>query len=324
MLHIAKKNKLTAAGSGIAALVVTGLLLYSPHTQAQQPVPVIDPAKALKGFQIAPVPLNMQGRDPYLVGYGSYLVNAVADCNGCHSAGPPTQFVTGGNPYQGQKAITNPATYLGGGRDFGAFPVATGNFPHIVSRNLTPDGSGRPEGGNTFDEFRQIIRTGVDKDHAHPTCTGAPDGKCLPPPFNGDLLQIMPWPADSSMSDDDLRAIYEYLSTIPCIEGGPGEPPNRCGGGAKTAAVALPKNGSTINRQFQLDGTQSTASDGKPLSYQWTIPQGSPQAGMSGSTTATPLIQFGLGRGTYVFQLTVTDSAGKTASDIATVNFSGN
>jgi hypothetical protein len=319
-------RSLATFAAGAVALAA-GFLFHSPAGRAQSsPPPPFDAAKSLKGFQIAPVPLNMQGRDPYLVGYGSYLVNAVADCNGCHSAGPATEFATGGNPYLGQKTIVNSATYLGGGRDFGAFPSATGNFPHIISRNLTPDASGLPEGGNTFDEFLKIMRNGTDTDAMHPTCTGAPDGKCLPAPFKGELLQIMPWFAHANMTDDDLRAIYEYLATIPCIEGGPGEPANRCGpgGGAKTAAVALPKNGGTINRQFQLDGSQSTAIDGKPLTFQWTIPQGSPQAGMTGANTATPIVQFGLGRGVYTFQLTVTDSAGKTATDTATVNFSGN
>jgi cytochrome c553 len=38
----------------------------------------------------------------------------------------------------------------------------------------------------------------------------------------------MPWPVYQSLSDNDLRAIYEYLSAIPCVEGGPGSPPNRC------------------------------------------------------------------------------------------------
>jgi len=31
----------------------------------------------------------------------------------------------------------------------------------------------------------------------------------------------MPWPTFQSMTDHDLRAIYEYLSAIPCIEGPP-------------------------------------------------------------------------------------------------------
>jgi hypothetical protein len=322
-----KKSKLTAAGSGIAALVVAGLLLHSSSGLAQQAgtsTSTIDPVKALKGFQIAPVPLNMQGRDPLLVGYGSYLVNAVGDCNGCHSAGGATQYTATGNPYAGQHAVVNPATYLGGGNDFGAFPDPNGPFPHIVSRNLTPDSTGLPEGGNTLAQFMQIMRTGADLDHVHPTCSGAPNGKCLPAPFNGDLLQIMPWPTFQNMNDDDLTAIYTYLSTIPCLEGGPGEPASRCGSTVKTAAVALPKNANVITRQIQLDGTQSKSFDGKPLSFQWTIPQGSPQAGMSGSTTATPTVQFGSGRGTYSFQLTVTDSAGTTATDFVMVNFSGN
>jgi hypothetical protein len=31
----------------------------------------------------------------------------------------------------------------------------------------------------------------------------------------------MPWPIYKNMSYRDLRAIYEYLSSIPCIEGPP-------------------------------------------------------------------------------------------------------
>src|SRR5262249_29386403 len=39
-----------------------------------------------RGFAIAPVPLNLAGRNRSLVGLGSYLVNAVGDCNGCHTS----------------------------------------------------------------------------------------------------------------------------------------------------------------------------------------------------------------------------------------------
>jgi hypothetical protein len=178
------------------------------------------------GLSIAPVPLNMKGKNPDLVGLGSYLVNAVGECNGCHSAGPATQYAQGGNPYLGQKAAINPATYLGGGRDFGAFPAEP--FPHIVSRNLTPGKSGLPAGDLSFADFLRIIRTGVDLDHAHPTCIGAPNGSCIPAPFDGSLLQIMPWPSYADMTDRDLRAIYEYLSAVPCLEGGPWQPAKRC------------------------------------------------------------------------------------------------
>jgi hypothetical protein len=52
----------------------------------------------------------------------------------------------------------------------------------------------------------------------HPSCSGAVTATCLPPPFNGAVLQIMPWPVFQNMSDHELRAIYEYLSAIPCID----------------------------------------------------------------------------------------------------------
>ena len=169
-----------------------------------------------------------------------------------------------------------------------------------------------------------IMRTGVDMDKAHPNCTGKPDGNCLPAPFKGDLLQIMPWPIHANMTDRDLQAIYEYLSAIPCLEGGPGELPNRCGTVPATAASASPKSVTVLSRQYQLDGTQSKSGNGGTLTYLWTIPPGSPAASIQGGTTATPIVQFGQGRATYSFQLTVTDSAGNSAMDTATVSFQGN
>jgi len=67
-----------------------------------------------QGFKIAPVHLNLEGKNRALVVLGSYIVNAQADCDGCHSAGVRTEFAMGGNPYFGQKERVNPATYLGG------------------------------------------------------------------------------------------------------------------------------------------------------------------------------------------------------------------
>lgn len=169
------------------------------------------------GFEIAPVKLNLSGKDRDLVGLGSYIVNSVAGCNDCHSAGPATQFVAGGNPFFGQSPKqVNPATYLGGGRDFG--PLIPGSAD-IISRNLTPDKTGMPEGGRSLAQFVQIIRTGVDLDKLHPTCSGAPNANCVPRPFDGSLLQIMPWPVFQTMTDHDIRAIYEYLSAVPCVAG---------------------------------------------------------------------------------------------------------
>jgi len=215
-------------GATLALVAITVLLMShgipkvsaGPESDHDQ-----DESKVRIGFDIAPVPLDTHGKDRRLVGLGSYIVNAQADCNGCHSIGPATEYLGPGNPYllapphgpfSGMQQI-NPATYLGGGRDFGPFG-SQAELPHLYSRNLTPDKSGRPAGGLSFRRFLAILRTGKDFDHIHPNCSGAPNGNCLLPPFNGDLLQVMPWPVHQNMTDHDIRAIYEYLSAIPCID----------------------------------------------------------------------------------------------------------
>jgi hypothetical protein len=85
-------------------------------------------------------------------------------------------------------------------------------FGPFVSRNLTPDEYGRPA-GLTLEELIEVIRTGEDEDHLPPHV----------PSEENDLLQVMPWPVYQGMTDRDLRAIYEYLSAIPSLEGGPEE-----------------------------------------------------------------------------------------------------
>jgi hypothetical protein len=197
-------RKLMGAGIPIASLAVAVALLNSPRVRAddEDNGKDGDESKVQQGFRIAPVQLNLHGKNRNLVGLGSYIVNAQGACNDCHT-NPP--YAADGDPFQGQPTKINAAGYLGGGVQFGPF----------TSRNITPDKTGRPEGGHTFAEFRQIIRTGIDLDNAHPQF--------------GPLLQVMPWPVYRNMSDRDLRAIYEYLSAIPCVEGGPGEPSNRCG-----------------------------------------------------------------------------------------------
>jgi hypothetical protein len=216
--------QMAGAGSVLALAVLGAFLVHSPGIQAQDKRNDHD-SRIRQGLTIAPVPLKA-GKDRALVGLGSYLVNAVTTCNACHSAGPATEYAAGGNPYllppvySGKKQV-NPATYLGGGFDLGEFPAP--GFARIVSRNLTPDKDGLPA-GHTFQEFLTIMRTGKDFDNAHPNCTSGPNGHCLPVPFNGNLLQIMPWPTFQSMTDRDLLAIYTYLTAIPCIEGDPGVP----------------------------------------------------------------------------------------------------
>ena len=137
-------------------------------------------SEAQRGFEIAPVRLNMAGKNPSLVGEGSYYVNGISDCVGCH---------------------TGSTGHLGGGVDFGP----------VITRNLTPDSHGLPA-GLTLSQFKEAMKLGTDF-------------KNLAPP--GPLI-IMPWPAYRHGTERYLEAIYEYLRAIPCLEGGPGLPANRC------------------------------------------------------------------------------------------------
>lgn len=214
--------------TGICAVVATIAIAASTNSPRAKAEDEHGDSRVQIGLNAAPVPLDTRGKNIALVGLGSYYVNVVGDCNGCHSAGPPSEFTRGGNPYMGQPEHVNPATYLGGGRDFGALIPGSA---HIISRNLTPDSSGLPEGGNSFEQFVTIIRTGVDDDHLHPPCApNTVNANCIPKPFDGNLLQIMPWPGLRKLSNHDLRAIYEYLSAIPCVQGNyPGESAHRCG-----------------------------------------------------------------------------------------------
>ncbi len=207
-----------AAVAAFTVIVLAGIGSSSPRAKATDDDNDGNESRIQRGLEIAPVQLNLDGKNRALVGLGSYIVNAHVPCNECHGAGPAlAQFLPGQNPYFGQPAVINPATYFGGGRDFGA--IAPG-AAHIISRNLTPDKTGLPVGGHTFSEFVQIMRTGVDLDNLHPACPqGVVNAGCVPAPFRADLLQTMPWPGLSHLTDHDLRAIYEYLSAIPCVAG---------------------------------------------------------------------------------------------------------
>lgn len=264
--HFVRRAAVVVAVGAIGFVILSiPLRLQAQQSEEQQSEdPRID-----QGFAIAPVPLNLLTRNHDLVGLGSYLVNAVGDCNGCHSSNSAPlalyPYVTGRNPYFHQPAKIDPTVYLAGGQSFGTVGTPTGpsgyGGPAIITRNLTPDKRGLPEGGHTLAQFKQIMRSGTDFDHLHPTCTAAQIaaivGGATPPPVciptgdiifdptqpayhnvpDGNLLQIMPWPTFSHMSDHELAAIYEYLSAIPCIDntwstppaGAPNELRNGCG-----------------------------------------------------------------------------------------------
>lgn len=178
----------------LSIAVVAGMLIGPGLAKADDED---NESRIRRGFAISPIKLNLVEKNRALVGLGSYLVNAVGSCNDCHTN---PNYAAGGNPFLGQPKKVNTAGYLAGGRLF--------NPPGVVSRNLTPDKTGLPEGGVLFDVFLRTMRTGFDRLQAHPQ---------LSP-----LLQVMPWPVFQDMTDLDLRAVYEYLSAIPCVE----DPPN--------------------------------------------------------------------------------------------------
>ena len=173
----------------VVAAVLTGSAQRGPGDASASETSAIQ-----IGLQIAPVPLDMTGKNPALVGLGSYIVNAQADCNGCHFA--PPAYAAGGNPFLGQPEVVNQAGYLAGGADL---------FGPFVPRNLTPT-EGRPA-NLTLTEFLDVLNTGVDLKHRPP----------FVPSATLDLLQVMPWPAFRNMTEREKTAIYEYLRAIPCI-----------------------------------------------------------------------------------------------------------
>lgn len=168
-------------------LALAGIVFVVVATsEAQRPAPDTEESRIVRGFQIAPVPLRLRGKNRALVGLGSYIVNAQSGCNDCHT---DPSYAPGGDPFQGEPEQINVDGYLAGGRVFGP----------VVSANITPDENGLPA-GLTFQEFKRLMRTGRD-------------------PHEGDrILQVMPWPVFGKMTDRDLRAVYTYLQTIPRIE----------------------------------------------------------------------------------------------------------
>jgi hypothetical protein len=174
-------------------VVIALLLVAAVRTSTPGQVPFSDiPVEwIIQGLGIAPVSLDIRGKDLRLVGLGSYLVNAAGGCNDCHT-NPP--YAMGGDPFAGQPLKINTANYLAGGQKFGPF----------TSRNITPDPKNGKPAGLDFNEFLEVFRRGTDFDKLHP--------KISP------LLQVMPWPVYGKLTDTSLLAIYTYLTAIPHAE----------------------------------------------------------------------------------------------------------
>jgi len=165
----------------VGAAVLVLVAIQSPRARAE------DESQIRHGFASVPagIELNLRGKNRGQVGLGAYLVNTIGDCNGCHSK-EFNPYLDGGNPYAGEEEKIDPDRYLVGGSEF---------FPGATSRNLRPE-NGLPA-GLTLSQFVDAFRNGTD--HSNP----------------GQLLDVMPWPSFSKMTDHDIVAIYEYLSCLP-------------------------------------------------------------------------------------------------------------
>src|SRR5215813_11608822 len=170
-------------GNVVVALLIVTALIHNPAARAQNN----GESEVQRGIEISPVKLNLKGKNPSLVGLGSYIVNAQGGFNDCHTC---PSFTPGHNPFPPPVGVSgdgqvNSVNYLAGGVDFGV----------AISRNLTPDAAGKPE-GLTLAQFIDVFRTGHD-------------------PIQNETLTIMPWPYYRNMTDRDLEAIYTFLSAIP-------------------------------------------------------------------------------------------------------------
>ena len=114
---------------------------------------------------------------------GRYLVDTIMTCHNCHTPMGP-------NGPQFDKALS-------GGLRFDEPPF------DVTAPNITPDEKGMPA-GLTAANFVESIRTG--KVHM------MENGKAPDP---NDIQKVMPWPEFRNMTDDDLNAVYAYLTAIP-------------------------------------------------------------------------------------------------------------
>ena len=105
------------------------------------------------------------------VQYGSYLINSVGNCGGCHTQ---RDMMTGA--YVGE--------HMAGGNGFNE------NGTKFITPNLTPDSSSRIFGWS-YDNFKNRFRMGK-------LVANTP----------------MPWNSFKLMTDDELKAIYNYLKTL--------------------------------------------------------------------------------------------------------------
>jgi hypothetical protein len=166
------------------------------------------------GSKSAAPPSNDQAAKPAAspIERGKYLVT-VGGCNDCHT--PMAMTPNGPAPDMTRMLSGHPAALVMplAPPPSGPWLIASAatNTAHAgpwgvsFTANLTPD-KATGIGSWTADNFIATIRNGRH--------LGA--GRPLSPP--------MPWPNYAQMTDDDLRAVFAYLGTIPAISNKVPEP----------------------------------------------------------------------------------------------------
>ena len=153
--------------------------------------------KALMAFAIAPVPPAAAAPETSPTGAtverGAYLANNVSSCVSCHTNRGPDGALVG-------------PPFAGGQR----MDVAADATRVFVSPNLTPDPETSPVGAWSEDAFLARFRMGE-------AIPGTP----------------MPWGAFARLTDDDVRAIYRYLRSLPPSR-------NRTGPAVQEKSAAVP------------------------------------------------------------------------------------
>jgi len=142
---------------------------------------------------------------------GEYLVGAVGVCDDCHTpkilkpTGPDLDMSKRLSGHQASiKPSAVPKNVIGPRpQDWGAlgnndFTAWAGPWGVSFARNLTPDVA-TGLGSWTEDMFIKSIREGKHQGEGRP------------------LLPPMPWPVYKSMTDEDLKAVWAFLRTLPPI-----------------------------------------------------------------------------------------------------------
>jgi len=163
---------------------------------------------ARRGLSISPLALSSGkhgedeedhgGRGGRSVGVGSYIVNAFAHCNDCHTH--PDRTADGSK--------VNTASFLTGGTVFKTPPPLQPLMKYVRATSANLEGVTHgffQVPGVSYARFRDIIRTGTLVDETPPRPLAFPMSLVAP-----NLARLL---------EDDLRAVFDYAMAVPATPG---------------------------------------------------------------------------------------------------------